>query len=74
MNLEFGKRDALVMLTMGNPVIVKDCATRTAIGLGYAVASGWAIHDGDDYYRITEAGQKKLADYQANKLASTYDY
>ena len=32
------------------------------LGVGYAVAKGWAVYLGGDTYRLTPAGQKELAD------------
>lgn len=32
------------------------------LGVGFAVAKGWAVYLGDDTYRITPAGQEELAE------------
>lgn len=64
MLLETGKEDALthLALTKGEIKMNGASAAKLWIGLGYAIAKGWATYNGDSCFTITSAGLNALAD------------
>lgn len=61
MLLEQAKRRAVGLLAIGlRHVDLRDPDVSKAVGIGYAVAKGWATYQGDGEFRVTEAGLKAM--------------
>lgn len=65
MFLEASKKQALTALLSGQVEAVNTHEHRVHIGIGYAVAKGWATYQGAQHFQITAAGQKALAELLA---------
>lgn len=62
MFLETSKREALSALLEGQYETVNTREHRRHIGMGFAVARGWATYQGAGKFQITSAGEKALAE------------
>lgn len=66
MFLEACKLDALTILGTRPTFEARNGAGSQYIGLGYAVAKGWATYQGGYEFKITAEGEKALAEYRAD--------
>ncbi len=73
MMLERAKQDGLRRLNRTGRLVVKCMVPqfmdgkdaelgRAILGIGYAVAKGWAVYDGGGWFRITDEGRAALAE------------
>ena len=68
MNLERAKLSALTILVAAGDrgTMATDVSSVTCLGIGYAVASGWATYRGGNIYIITPAGHTALKGLKQN--------
>lgn len=65
MFLETSKREALSVLLEGQYETCNTREHRRHIGMGFAVAKGWATYQGAGKFQITKEGEKALAEILA---------
>jgi hypothetical protein len=65
LNLERSKQGALELLSKHASTglsLTANIHSRMWLGVGFAVARGWAVYICNDTYRITEKGKEELAE------------
>lgn len=60
MLLENAKKLALATMSVGTHQVVASHMTVLHLGIGFAVAKGWATYNGNGEFKISDAGRAAL--------------